>query len=59
MNAAARLASRDDLLVVWGVRLDNHAGQRFYARLGATLSTKMAASWTPDRYRRHLTTTSH
>ncbi|MGW9586276.1 N-acetyltransferase family protein [Microbacterium sp. NPDC055455] len=59
MNAAARLASRDDLLVVWGVRLDNHAGQRFYARLGATLSTKMAASWSPDRYRRHLTTTIH
>jgi ribosomal protein S18 acetylase RimI-like enzyme len=54
MGAVARLASGDDLLVVWGVRLDNQAGQRFYARLGATLHTKMTASWTPDRYRHHL-----
>ena len=54
MTAVARLADREALLVVWGVRLDNHAGQRFYARLGATLSTKMSASWTPEHYRRHL-----
>lgn len=54
MSAVARLAGRHDLLVVWGVRLDNHAGQRFYARLGATLNTKMSASWTPERYRHHL-----
>ena len=54
MTAVARLAARDDLLVVWGVRLDNHAGQRFYARLGATLNTKMSAAWTPERYRHHL-----
>lgn len=54
MTAVARLAAQEELLVLWGVRLDNHAGQRFYARLGATLSTKMTAAWTPDRYRRHL-----
>lgn len=54
MNAVARLAGSDDLLVVWGVRLDNHAGQRFYARLGATLNTKMSAAWIPERYRHHL-----
>lgn len=54
MTAVARLAAEDDLLVQWGVRLDNHAGQRFYARLGATLNTKMTASWTPAQYRRHL-----
>ena len=54
MNAVARLAAEDDLLVQWGVRLNNHAGQRFYARLGATLNTKMTASWTPAQYRRHL-----
>jgi GNAT superfamily N-acetyltransferase len=54
MAGVARIAARDDLLVVWGVRLDNHAGQRFYARLGATLHTKMSASWTPENYRRHL-----
>lgn len=54
MARVALLAARDDLLVVWGVRPDNHSGQRFYARLGATINTTMAASWTPDRYRRHL-----
>jgi ribosomal protein S18 acetylase RimI-like enzyme len=54
MTAVARLAAEDDLLVQWGVRLNNHAGQRFYARLGATLNTKMTASWTPAQYRRHL-----
>lgn len=59
MAAVALLAARDDVIVSWGVRLDNHSGQRFYARLGATLSTKMTASWTPDRYRRHLATTTH
>ena len=57
MTAVARLAAEDDLLVQWGVRLDNHAGQRFYARLGATLNTKMTASWAPAQYRRHLATT--
>ena len=56
MSAIARMAARDDLLVVWGVRSDNHSGQRFYSRLGATLSTKTTASWTPDSYRRHLAT---
>ena len=54
MGAVARLAAEHDLLVQWGVRLDNHAGQRFYARLGATLNTKMTASWAPAQYRRHL-----
>ncbi len=59
MSAVARLAARDDLQVFWGVRLDNHSGQRFYARLGATLDIKMTASWTPGSYRRHLATTAH
>jgi GNAT superfamily N-acetyltransferase len=54
MTAVAELAARDDLAVSWGVRLDNAAGQRFYERLGATLTTKKVAWWTPDRYRRHL-----
>lgn len=57
MAAVARLADEDELLVQWGVRLDNHAGQRFYARLGARLDTKMNASWTPAQYRRHLAST--
>lgn len=54
MDAVARLAARDDLVVRWGVRLDNLAAQRFYARLGATLSTHMSASWAPVRYRNRL-----
>jgi ribosomal protein S18 acetylase RimI-like enzyme len=59
MSAVARLATCDDLSVIWGVRSDNLSGQRFYARLGATLNTKMTASWTPVSYRRHLATTTH
>lgn len=59
MSAVAQLAARDDLQVIWGVRSDNHSGQRFYTRLGATLNTKMTASWAPDSYRRHLATTAN
>jgi ribosomal protein S18 acetylase RimI-like enzyme len=57
MKAVAELASEDRLTVRWGVRLDNHSAQRFYSRLGATLTTKMTASWTPDRYHHHLLAT--
>ncbi len=54
MNTVAAFASREDLIVIWGARLDNHAGHRFYLRLGATLSTKTTAAWTPEAYNRHL-----
>lgn len=43
-----------DLVVTWGVRADNEAGQRFYRRLGARLRTKVVASWQPRDYRDHL-----
>lgn len=48
MAAVARLA--DGLTIVWGARLDNGAGHRFYRRLGARLTTKVLASWTPREY---------
>lgn len=51
MAALATHAARDQLLVTWGVGADNLAGHRFYQRLGATLRTKVVASWSPDEYR--------
>ncbi|MGO4535740.1 GNAT family N-acetyltransferase [Leifsonia sp. 2MCAF36] len=53
MSTVARLAARDDLPVLWGVRLNNHSAQRFYTRLGANLRTKMTATWAPGAYRCH------
>ena len=54
MAALAEHVASDRLLVTWGVKEDNHAGQRFYRRLGATLRTKMVAAWQPDAYLAHL-----
>ena len=50
MLELARHALPDRLTIGWGLRLENEAGYRFYQRLGATLSTKTAASWCPDVY---------
>lgn len=50
MLELARHALPDRLTIGWGLRLDNDAGYRFYERLGATLNTKTAASWSPDTY---------
>jgi GNAT superfamily N-acetyltransferase len=50
MAAVAGLAAPDGLTVVWGARLDNEDGHRFYRRLGASLSTKVMAVWSPDDY---------
>jgi GNAT superfamily N-acetyltransferase len=46
----ARLAAPERLTVVWGARLDNHDGHRFYRRIGAHLNTKVVAAWSPDAY---------
>ncbi|SFC93589.1 Acetyltransferase (GNAT) family protein [Nocardioides terrae] len=54
MAALAEFAAESDLLVTWGVREDNDAGHRFYRRLGATLRTKIVASWQPHAYRAYL-----
>ncbi|MFI6827846.1 GNAT family N-acetyltransferase [Kribbella sp. NPDC050241] len=50
MLELARHALPDRLTIGWGLRLENEAGYRFYQRLGATLNTKTAASWSPDVY---------
>jgi GNAT superfamily N-acetyltransferase len=50
MIAVARRAALDGLTVVFGARLDNDDAHRFYHRLGATLRTKVVASWTPEQY---------
>ena len=54
MAALADHVAEDELLITWGVREDNDAGHRFYRRLGATLRTKVVATWQPDAYRAYL-----
>ncbi|MGY1718733.1 GNAT family N-acetyltransferase [Blastococcus sp. SYSU DS0552] len=54
MAALAALAAPDQLLIRWGMEVDNIDAQRFYRRLGATLRPKVLAAWTPAAYR-HLT----
>ena len=54
MIELARHALPDRLPIGWGLRLENEAGYRFYERLGATLNTKTAASWSPDIYEKLL-----
>lgn len=55
MLELARHALPDRLTIAWGLRLENEAGYRFYERLGATLVTKTAASWSPATYQTFLT----
>lgn len=54
MAEVARLAAPENLIVQWGVRDDNVAGQRFYARLGATQRTKTLLTWTPEASQGYL-----
>lgn len=56
MAALAEHVAEGQLLITWGVRSDNDAGQRFYRRLGATLRTKVVAAWPPDAYTAYLDT---
>jgi ribosomal protein S18 acetylase RimI-like enzyme len=51
MAALAALAEPEQLLIRWGMEVDNVDAQRFYRRLGATLRPKVLAAWTPDAYR--------
>jgi GNAT superfamily N-acetyltransferase len=48
MTELARLAAADRLLIRWEMQQDNVAAQRFYARLGASLRTKVIAAWAPE-----------
>jgi GNAT superfamily N-acetyltransferase len=52
MTALAAVAAPERLLITWGVEPDNVDAQRFYRRLGATLRTKVIASWSPEAYLR-------
>jgi ribosomal protein S18 acetylase RimI-like enzyme len=50
MAALATLAAPEQLLILWGVEVDNVDAQRFYERLGATLRHKVRAAWAPAAY---------
>lgn len=50
MAALAALAAAEQLLIRWGMEVDNVDAQRFYRRLGATLRPKILAAWTPAVY---------
>lgn len=50
MRSLASLVAEDELLITWEVDQKNEAGQRFYRYLGATLRTKVTASWTAENY---------
>ena len=54
MAALAEHVADERLLITWGVREDNVAGQRFYRRLGATLRTKVVAAGQPPEYLAHV-----
>lgn len=48
---ASRYAAPDRLTITWGVEPTNEAALRFYRRLGASLRTKVVASWRPTPMR--------
>lgn len=50
MGALATLAAPEQLVIRWGMEVDNLDAQRFYARLGATLRPKVLAGWSPAAY---------
>lgn len=58
MLALAQHALAERLVIGWGLRVENEAGYRFYERLGAKLTTKTAASWSPEIYETHLPETT-
>jgi ribosomal protein S18 acetylase RimI-like enzyme len=58
MAALAAQVAESELLITWGVREDNVAGQRFYRRLGARLRSKVVAVWSPEACREYLDTRS-
>jgi ribosomal protein S18 acetylase RimI-like enzyme len=50
MAALAALAAPEQLLIRWGMEVDNVDAQRFYRRLDATLRHKVIAAWPPAAY---------
>jgi ribosomal protein S18 acetylase RimI-like enzyme len=45
MLELARIATAEGMAIRWEMRADNVDAQRFYARLGASLRTKVIAFW--------------
>jgi ribosomal protein S18 acetylase RimI-like enzyme len=56
MTALAALAAPEQLLIRWGMEVDNVDAQRFYRRLGATLRPKVLAAWAPSSYAHQVRT---
>jgi GNAT superfamily N-acetyltransferase len=54
LELAREAALPDRLTITWGMRTSNEGAQRFYARLGATLTTKVLAAWPYDAYAQRL-----
>lgn len=50
MAALAALAAPEQLLIRWGVEIDNADAHRFYRRLGAALRPKIVVTWSSDSY---------
>jgi GNAT superfamily N-acetyltransferase len=50
MAALTALTAPEQLLIRWGMEVDNVDAQRFYRRLGAILRPKILASWSPTAY---------
>ena len=50
MAALAAVAAREQLLIRWGMEVENIDAQRFYRRLGAALRPKILAAWPPSAY---------
>ncbi len=50
MAALATVAAPEQLLIRWGMEVDNVDAQRFYRRLGAALRPKILAAWPPAAY---------
>ena len=53
MGRMASHAESERAIVRWEMKIDNTGAQRFYARLGASLRTKMIAAWVPEAYASH------
>lgn len=54
VELAREAALPQQLTITWGMRTSNEGAQRFYARLGATLKTKVLAAWPYDAYAKLL-----
>ncbi|MGY1683664.1 N-acetyltransferase family protein [Geodermatophilus sp. SYSU D01176] len=50
MAALAAVAAPGQLLIRWGMEVDNIDAQRLYRRLGASLRPKILAAWPPAAY---------